>query len=688
MPSISQLTEFREPLVIARNTGHRLMLVLAMEEERGLIQAQHLSQLGGSCLWVDVLKDDHSHSKQQRYITSTQAKQYLGTSNQHVVYNAHRAFNASALCAVSGTIRGGGVLILLTPPSAQWHKNYDLQLESYGHSINTAHSHFIQWWQKQWQHHSAVFVLQEPHAEPQHKVVPINWQPLPLIFEASQPLQPTEAQGHLISQLVMAYEQQNSMVLTIDARRGRGKSACLGWFIKALGSKARHGPAIVTAPSKRSLNAMMQTSAMPSINFYALDALLTSLPDAGVLIVDEAAAIPLSQLIKLIKVYKLVVLSSTQDGYEGSGQGYRLKLPHIIASLGRSSKHMTLTQPMRWQAGDALENFIRSSFLCDVELPNITHNAFADSSMALTYSQVTGAKLAQNQTLLRQVYGLLMLAHYQTTPQDLRLLLDHPQHQMHLCFVGEHLVGLAWVAEEGNLDASLARQIALGQRRIQGHLLAQILSQQAGFSVACELSSWRIQRLVVTPSLQGRGIGSKLLQRVYGLAQERQVDFVGASFSASSKNLDFWQLNKFIPIWLGVRADTATGFNSVQVMQPISADAKILQDQLRCHFRDYLTFGQHLWFSSIDADLWQIIFSSCQKNVMVALSKKQQQNLLTLLANGRAGFSGPLYLLHQNVRDAKHKSMIIQAAQNNTHKGLQEHVRRLAQTTLALLHGV
>jgi hypothetical protein len=73
---------------------------------------------------------------------------------------------------------------------------------------------------------------------------------------------------------------------------------------------------------------------------------------------------------------------------------------------------------------------------------------------------------------------------------------------------------------------------------------------------------------------------------------------------------------------------------------------------------------------------------------MVALSKKQQQNLLTLLANGRAGFSGPLYLLHQNVRDAKHKSMIIQAAQNNTHKGLQEHVRRLARTTLALLHGV
>ena len=94
---------------------------------------------------------------------------------------------------------------------------------------------------------------------------------------------------------------------------------------------------------------------------------------------------------------------------------------------------------------------------------------------------------------------------------------------------------MAWVAEEGNLDASLARQIALGQRRIQGHLLAQILSQQAGFSVACELSSWRIQRLAVTPSLQGRGIGSKLLQRVYGLAQKRQVDFVGASFSASSK---------------------------------------------------------------------------------------------------------------------------------------------------------
>ena len=56
MRSLTQLADFRQPLLAAQDAGHRLMLVLAMEEEKGMGLAQQLSHLSRSCLWVDVLK--------------------------------------------------------------------------------------------------------------------------------------------------------------------------------------------------------------------------------------------------------------------------------------------------------------------------------------------------------------------------------------------------------------------------------------------------------------------------------------------------------------------------------------------------------------------------------------------------------------------------------------------------------
>ena len=678
MRSITQLADFRKPLSLSQQAGHRLMLVVAMVENHGLAQAKQLPEVDELCLWVDVPEKRQSQASGHQYISANQANQYLGTSNQYVIYNAHRGFNASALCALSGTIKGTGVLILLTPPTSQWQSHFDSQLKAYGQLERHAHSYFIQWWQQQWQHHSAVYVLHEEV----NQVKITHWQPLTKLLKQSPLLEPTREQQSIITTLVTAYNQQSEIVYTIEGHRGRGKSACLGWLIKTIGKEDNHGPVVVTAPSKRALGSMTQTAGMQKVNFYALDALLKQRPKAGLVIVDEAAAIPLSQLTKLVKHYKLVVLSSTQDGYEGSGQGYRLKLPHIMSTLGLTSKAITLTQPMRWQADDPLETFIRSSFLCDVRIPDATLDLPTDDLQHVSYRLMTGEKLAQNNELLKQVYALLMLAHYQTTPQDLRLLLDHPQHTIYLCYVDDWLVGMAWVAQEGNLGSTLAQQISLGRRRIQGHLLAQILAQQAGFSIACEMRSWRIQRLVVLPRLQGKGFGSALLSHIYACGEANQIDFIGASFSASNNTLRFWLANNFTPAWLGLRPDTATGLNSVQVIQPISHGAKALKHQLKCHFKGYLDFGKGMWFTSVDAETWQGIYPKFTHATAAILNVEQQQRLLILLAKGHAGFSGPLHLLYQQQLNDKDKQLVMHAAQNNTHKGLQKDVRRLALSLL------
>lgn len=691
MQPITQLADFREPLMQARHAGHRLMLVLAVSEARGIELAQQLTQMQAPCLCIDVLKTHQSQLSDHQHINASQVKQYLGMSNQWVVYNAHRSFNASALCAASGTIIGGGVLILLTPPCVEWHCHFDAQLQAYGQSKAEAHSYFIQWWQQQWHYQPAVYTFSEPKDSEPKNLLPAQapealWQDLPQLVKQAHAMLPSAAQQILIQQLLMAYQQQLKQVFAINAPRGRGKSACLGWLIKAVGHDAPHGPVLVTAPSKRALGTMVQTAGAVPINFYALDRLLSERPKAGMLMVDEAAAIPLAQLTKLIKYYPLLVLSSTQDGYEGSGQGYRLKLPRIINKLGASHQVSTLIEPMRWQSNDPLEALVRKSFLCDAELPKVPHFTSTDLELALnySYSQVTGKLLSKNTNLLRQVYALLMLAHYQTTPQDLRLLLDHPTQKIFLCHAGDCLIGLAWVAQEGNLDASLAHQIALGKRRVQGHLLAQILAQQAGYSSACVMGSWRIQRLVVSPALQNRGIGSLLLQEVCHWAQVTQVDFVGASFAASTEILRFWQANQFLVTWLGLRPDTATGLNSVQLIRPISSRAQALNQQLRCHFHNYLSFGKHLWFASVDAETWQLIVPSKAHSLAHELEAEDQQRLLTLLAQGQAGFCGALYILYQHLQHEADKQLVLQAAQSKTHKGLQKAVRLLALSVLPL----
>ncbi len=65
----------------------------------------------------------------------------------------------------------------------------------------------------------------------------------------------------------------------------------------------------------------------------APDALLASKEKAAWLIVDEAAAIPAPLLRQLVSRFPRTLLTTTVQGYEGTGRGFLLKfcasLPHL-----------------------------------------------------------------------------------------------------------------------------------------------------------------------------------------------------------------------------------------------------------------------------------------------------------------------------------------------------------------------
>ena len=93
---------------------------------------------------------------------------------------------------------------------------------------------------------------------------------------------------------------------------------------------------------------------------------------AELLVIDEAAAIPITIVKNLIGPY-LVFMSSTVNGYEGTGRSLSLKLIQQLKEGnrirqgdnlgGRMLKEVQLDEPIRYGLGDPIESWL-SKLLC------------------------------------------------------------------------------------------------------------------------------------------------------------------------------------------------------------------------------------------------------------------------------------------------------------------------------------
>ena len=94
------------------------------------------------------------------------------------------------------------------------------------------------------------------------------------------------------------------------------KSALAGQLISRIA-----GSAIVTAPAKAATDVLAQFAG-EKFRFIAPDALLASDEQADWLVVDEAAAIPAPLLHQLVSRFPRTLLTTTVQGYEGTGRGF------------------------------------------------------------------------------------------------------------------------------------------------------------------------------------------------------------------------------------------------------------------------------------------------------------------------------------------------------------------------------
>ena len=376
--------------------------------------------------------------------------------------------------------------------------------------------------------------------------------------------------------------------VALTAGRGRGKSAAMGLSIAAAVAYG-YANIFVTSPSPENLRTLFEfvlkgfdalgykehtdfsivESSNPELRkavvrvnvFHAhrqtiqyiepTDARLLS--QAELLVIDEAAAIPLPHVRALLGNY-LVFMASTINGYEGTGRALSLKLIQQLragtsaasadgaaggaggaggAAPGmpdggvgaRSLRESTLTEPIRYGAGDPIEKWLHSLLCLDAasSLPPVRscpHPSecelyWVDRDALFSYHSASEA-------FLQRMIALCVASHYKNSPNDLQLMSDAPAHQLFV-LLGPVDVNAAKLPDvlavvqlslEGEISKeSVARAMARGEAP-SGDMIPWTMSQQFQEAEFASLSGARVVRIAVHPDAQHMGYGSRAVQQL------------------------------------------------------------------------------------------------------------------------------------------------------------------------------
>ncbi|MEZ8294676.1 GNAT family N-acetyltransferase [Vibrio splendidus] len=531
-------------------------------------------QIGG------VPFDDVTHTPVKK------GQKLLGRECQILVCDSREQFDANGFSAALGSLVGGGLLLVLPP-----NVNEAEEGGSSGFGQRWLKGHFDKLISVS-QTNEAVDVTQASNAFPPKQNAEIG-------------LDRFKQQNVAVELVkkVLSGHRKRPLVLTAD--RGRGKSSTLGIAAAKL-LVERHGlDIIVTAPSVKAIepvfsHAIQRLEVIEVVNathirhqggslrFVAPDDLLKSKPDCDLLLVDEAAAIPIPMLKSMVGIYHRMVFSTTVHGYEGSGRGFGIKFESWLSVHRPGWKGFKLEQPIRWNNNDPLEAWLFDCFLLgnDASLSDSAIHEldnFSDQTInQLNLVELSKADCLANPHKLQRCFSLLVDAHYQTSPNDLMQFLNNSAIRLYAAWKQDECLGCMLVTEEGGLDKDLIAQIQIGKRRPQGHLSPVLLANQLGCTEAATSRCLRVMRIAVSTPHQGLGIGGWMLAKLS--EQTSQADYLATSFGATSELISFWRDNDFVPVHIGHQRDQASGCHSVLMVKALTSNSQSWINQALSHF--------------------------------------------------------------------------------------------------------
>ncbi|HDS5658708.1 TPA: tRNA cytosine(34) acetyltransferase TmcA [Escherichia coli] len=547
---MAELTALHTLTAQMKREGIRRLLVLSGEEGWCFDHALKLRDaLPGDWLWISPQPDAENHCSPSALQT------LLGREFRHAVFDARHGFDAAAFAALSGTLKAGSWLVLLLPVWEEWENQPDADSLRWSDCPDPiATPHFVQHFKRVLTaNNDAILWRQNQPFSLAHFTPRTDWHP------ATGAPQPEQQQ--LLQQLLT----MPPGVAAVTAARGRGKSALVGQLISRIA-----GSAIVTAPAKAATDVLAQFAG-EKFRFIAPDALLASDEQADWLVVDEAAAIPAPLLYQLVSRFPRTLLTTTVQGYEGTGRGFLLKFCARFPHLHR----FELQQPIRWAQGCPLEKMVSEALVFDDE--NFTHTP--QGNIVISAFEQTLWR-SEPETPLK-VYQLLSGAHYRTSPLDLRRMMDAPG-QHFLQAAGENeIAGALWLVDEGGLSQELSQAVWAGLRRPRGNLVAQSLAAHGSNPLAATLRGRRVSRIAVHPARQREGTGQQLIAGALQYTQD--LDYLSVSFGYTGELWRFWQRCGFVLVRMGNHREASSGCYTAMALLPMSDAGKQLAE--REHYR-------------------------------------------------------------------------------------------------------
>jgi tRNA(Met) cytidine acetyltransferase len=587
--------------------------------------------------------------KSERIILLTdefkRSEDHMGKTYQGLVMDLSDGIKPNDIGRLVGVVEGGGLIIILSPSLERWPESRNIFAESlvvprYPKPRNV----FIRWFIRSLENSSGVYIFDLDKGETikfsEAKVEEYERKEikLPENYVFSQQiyrLALTQDQINVIKaveELIPKPSKKKMIVVTAD--RGRGKSGALGIAIPALikellkvKNKVRVG---VTAISPANIDTLMSLAKksleilemkykvierrgriieLKGSNFsieYWEPAIIPRL-DLDVVVVDEAAGLPVTILNKIWKNFNRIIMASTIHGYEGAGRGFSIRfLKRVKNDPNTDLIYLTMEEPIRYSRDDPVEKWVFKTLLLDAEPEELTDEDYQMiRNREFIYLTFEPEELFKEENIdkLKSIFGIYVEAHYRNEPDDLAMIADAPHHKIRaLALNNGKIVASAQIAEEGGLPEDLIKMI-LEEKSVHGNIIPDRVIKYYRDPVFGKWIGYRIVRIAVHPQAQGMGIGSFFIQKIIEEATSKGLDWAGSGFGASEELLRYWIKNGFVPIHISPSRNPVSGEYSVIVLKGLKEESVKLIRYFREKFRERFLLSLYDTYRDIEPEI-------------------------------------------------------------------------------------
>jgi N-acetyltransferase 10 len=408
-----------------------------------------------------------------RYVYYKETDKILGNTYGMCILQDFEAITPNLLARTIETVEGGGLVVLLLKGMTSLKQLYTLSMDIHSRYRTEAHDDVTARFNERFilslgKCESCLVIDDEMNVLPISGGKNVRALPPPDLDQPKsesqkeldsikEAMQDTQPVGSLVS-LAKTVDQAKALETFVDAiaektlrstvaltaARGRGKSAALG---VAVAAAVAHGYSniFITSPSPENLKTLFEFifkgfDALNYLDHVDYSIIQSTNPDfnkavvrvnihrqhrqtiqyirpqdahvlgqAELLVIDEAAAIPLPLVRKLMGPY-LVFMASTINGYEGTGRSLSLKLVQQLREQsrgiskansdaevadratgkatkladntflgGRTLREITLSEPIRYAKGDAVEKWLNTVLCLDATLPRYVRSGSDNS---------------------------------------------------------------------------------------------------------------------------------------------------------------------------------------------------------------------------------------------------------------------------------------------------------------------